>query len=269
MFSIAEELYKLATRHGVEFRFGEKVEKIVVADKKASGIETDKGAYSYDLIVSDVDVRYLAENLIVDYPLKKRLRRAQPSSSALIFYWGVDFESNDMELHNILFCNNYKSEFDAIFNQKTISSDPTVYIFISSKIVKQDAPAGCENWFVMVNAPSDSGQDWENLIADTRKNIIKKINDRLSIDITSHITSELVGSPLTIEQNTMSAAGALYGASSNSMWSAFLRHPNHIKEIDHLYFVGGSVHPGGGIPLCLASAKVVCKQINEKYGRSN
>lgn len=269
MYAIADELYKLALRQGVEFRLNEKAEKIIVLNKKVSEIETIKGTQSYDLIVSDVDVKYLSKNLIKDYPLKKRLRQAAPSSSALIFYWCVDKKFDDIELHNILFSKDYKFEFDSLFKHKTISNDPTVYIFVSSKVVHTDAPAGCENWFVMVNAPSDSGQHWDTLIANTRQNIIEKINATLSFDIARHITGERVVSPLTIEQNTMSAGGALYGASSNSMWSAFLRHPNHISKIDNLYFVGGSVHPGGGIPLCLASAKIVCNQINDRYGKSN
>lgn len=269
MYSIAHELYQLAVRQGIGFRFREKVEKITVLNKKALGIETIKGQQGYDLIVSDVDVKYLSQSLIEDYPLKKRLRRAAPSSSALIFYWCVNKKFDDLELHNILFSKDYKLEFDSLFKHKTISNDPTVYIFISSKAVDSDAPTGSENWFVMVNAPSDTGQHWDTLIADTRRNIIGKINSTLSVDIAKHITGEQVGSPLTIEQNTMSAGGALYGASSNSMWSAFLRHPNHIGKIDNLYFVGGSVHPGGGIPLCLANAKIVCDQINYRYGKSN
>lgn len=269
IYSIAEEVHKLALKQGVEFRFGEKVEKIIVRDRRASAIRTALGEQNYELIVSDVDVRYLAESLVANYPLRKRLRRAQPSSSSLIFYWAVEVESDKLELHNIIFSNDYKFEFDALFNRKTISDDPTVYIFVSSKVVREDAPVGCENWFVMVNAPADSGQDWERLIHDTRKNIIKKINSTLSVDITNHIRGERIVSPLTIQQQTMSAGGALYGASSNSMWSAFLRHPNHLSAIDNLYFVGGSVHPGGGIPLCLANAKIVCDQINDKYGQSN
>lgn len=269
MYSIVDGLYKLAVRQGVRFHFGEKVEKITVLNKKASGVETVKGQQNYDLIVSDVDVKYLSQNLIKDYPLKKRLRRAAPSSSALIFYWRVDKRFDDLELHNILFSKDYKLEFNSLFKHKTISDDPTVYIFVSSKAVHSDAPSGCENWFVMVNAPSDTGQHWDTLIADTRRSIIGKINSRLSADIARHITGEQVASPLTIAQNTMSAGGALYGASSNSMWSAFLRHPNHMTQIDNLYFVGGSVHPGGGIPLCLASAQIVCDQINDRYGKTN
>ncbi|WP_273567385.1 phytoene desaturase family protein [Maribacter halichondriae] len=128
-------------------------------------------------------------------------------------------------------------------------------------MVKIDAPKNCENWFVMVNAPSNSKENWDELIRTTKKNIITKINKCLKTNIEDYIEHEKIASPITIEQNTLSKGGALYGNSSNSMFSAFLRHPNFLKGVKNLYFVGGSVHPGGGIPLCLASAKIVSKEI--------
>ena len=116
----------------------------------------------------------------------------------------------------------------------------------------------------MVNAPSDTGQDWPELIKKSRRNIISKINKKLNTNIEKYITAEEVLSPPDIAERTGSFGGALYGASSNSMFSAFLRHPNTLKKIKNLYFTGGSVHPGGGIPLCLASAAIVCNEIMKK-----
>ncbi|MEI7504033.1 MAG: hypothetical protein WCJ61_12195, partial [Paludibacter sp.] len=187
-------------------------------------------------------------------------------SSALIFYWGINRQFLELELHNILFSNDYKTEFDKIFKEQTLTNDPTVYLFISSKMVKNDAPEGSENWFVMINAPANNGQDWESLISEARKSIISKINKTFKIDIEQHIVCEQIGSPLTIEKNTLSQDGALYGSSSNSIFAAFLRHPNWLKNIKNLYFVGGSVHPGGGIPLCLASAKIIDQEIPQAHG---
>lgn len=261
MYAIVEELYKLAWRQGVRFRMGQKVDEIIVERKRVTGLKTAGKAESYDLIVSDVDITYLYQELVKSSTLWKRVRRSAPSSSALIFYWAVEKQFPQLDLHNILFSDDYKSEFRHLFRHKTIYDDPTVYIFISSKAVPDDAPEGCENWFVMVNAPSDDGQYWNGLIQETRRRIIRKINSTLGTDIEKYIAGEKRCSPLTIEQNTMSAGGALYGASSNSMFSAFLRHPNFTSGVKNLYFVGGSVHPGGGIPLCMASAKIVCNEI--------
>ena len=139
--------------------------------------------------------------------------------------------------------------------------NPTVYVNITSKDNKSDAPKGCENWFVMVNVPSNTGQDWDSIITNVRRNILKKLSDSLSENIEDLIEFESVLDPRLIESRTNSYQGALYGASSNNKFSAFLRHPNFSQQISNLYFCGGSVHPGGGIPLCLLSGKIVSELI--------
>ncbi len=140
---------------------------------------------------------------------------------------------------------------------KSIYQDPTIYVNISSKNKADDAPQGSENWFTMINVPSNTGQNWDVLIADARKNIIEKLSRNLGIDISKHISCEHILDPRSIDSKTFSYQGSLYGSSSNSKFSAFLRHANFSSEIEGLYFVGGSVHPGGGIPLALLSAKIV------------
>lgn len=260
MYSIVDALYKLAMKKKVRFEFNSLVSKIVVDSKTIKGIIVNGQMNYYDIVVSDTDVKYLVNNLM-ESPLKNRINRSEPSSSALIFYWGIKRQFNQLDVHNILFSGDYKKEFNNIFQAKAVTNDPTVYIFVSSKVVKSDAPHGCENWFTMINTPCDSGQNWPEVIAEARKNIIKKINDTLDTDIESLIEFEEVRSPLNIEERTLSTNGALYGAASNSMFSAFMRHPNMITSIKNLYFVGGSVHPGGGIPLCLASAVIVDSEI--------
>lgn len=261
MYAIAYTLYKLALKQSVTFRFNTLVEKIKISNGKATGLEINGETEQFDLIISDSDVKYVANNML-QHPLRKRLNQAEPSSSALIFYWGISHTFPQLDLHNILFSNDYKTEFDDIFKNKTLTNDPTVYIFISSKMVKTDAPNGSENWFVMINAPANNGQNWDKLIAEARKNILSKINKSLHTNIEKLIVCEQIGSPVTIEKNTLSQDGALYGSSSNSMLSAFLRHPNWLRNIKNLYFTGGSVHPGGGIPLCLASAKIIDNEIS-------
>jgi phytoene desaturase len=260
MYSIVEHLSQLAKSKGVEFQHNTLISQIKIQNKKATGIVTNDEEMHFDVICSDTDVSYLADNMM-EHPLKKRLQKMEPSSSALIFYWGLNKEFPELELHNILFSDDYEKEFNAYFREKTIYRDPSIYIFISKKHVKEDAPDGCENWYVMVNAPTISGQNWDTLIKTTRKNLVNKINSVLNTNIEEHFEFEEIGSPLTIEANTLSKGGALYGPSGNSKFSAILRHPNFLRKIKNLYFVGGSVHPGGGIPLCLASAKIVDLEI--------
>jgi phytoene dehydrogenase-like protein len=118
----------------------------------------------------------------------------------------------------------------------------------------------------MVNAPANVGQDWDALLARVRRDVIRKLERQLGEPVASHIVAEQLLDPRGIEQRTSSYQGALYGASSNSKWSAFLRHPNASARIRSLYFCGGSVHPGGGIPLCLNSARIASECIREDYG---
>ena len=156
---------------------------------------------------------------------------------------------------------NDDARFNAIKNGG-VSDDPTVYINITSKKVLSDAPNGKENWFVMINTPHNSGQFTKEYMSIIRKKIIKKINRMLAIDVEKLIAFEEVVDPSVIEKETLSFSGALYGTSSNTKSAAFFRHPNFSKKIQGLYFCGGSVHPGGGIPLALSSAKIVDGLIN-------
>ena len=264
MVSITESLFGLAKRLGVKFSFETGVKEIKVKLGVVSGIKTKSDSFSSDYVISNMDVFHTYKKLLPnETPPINRLKQER-SSSAVIFYWGIKQNFPDLDLHNIFFSKNYKKEFQAIFKDKTVSEDPTIYINITSKEVIGDAPKGCENWFVMINTPADHGQDWTQIVNRLRSHIISNISKRLNVDLKNLIECEQVLTPHDIESKTQSYMGALYGASSNDSMAAFLRHPNFSNRIKNLYFCGGSVHPGGGIPLCLLSAKIVDELIPAK-----
>ena len=261
MIDIVDSLFKLAKRKGVVFKFNENVSQILVENKKAIGVQVNNKQYYSDYVISNMDVVPTYNKLLKEQKKPNIVLNQERSSSAVIFYWGLKKEFPSLDLHNIFFSNNYKKEFDSIFNKKEIFNDPTIYINITSKDIPSDAPKNCENWFVMINSPNNESQDWKKIVQIVRKNVIKKINKILKTDIESLIEKERVYTPKDIESTSQSYLGSLYGASSNSKISAFLRHPNFSNNILNLYFCGGSVHPGGGIPLCLLSAKIVSNLI--------
>ena len=256
MHEISQSLYRLAKDVDVSFHFEEPVTTINIKDNVAKGITTKKGTYNADLVISNMDVFGTYQQLLNEEKQPQKILQQERSSSAIIFYWGVKRQSPELDLHNILFSKDYQEEFNKIFEDKILADDLTVYINITSKEDQSDAPKGCENWFVMVNAPANFGQDWETLIAKARLSITAKINKILNIKIEDLIESEQVLDPLGIEAKTGSHRGSLYGTSSNSKFSAFLRHANFSSTYKNLFFCGGSVHPGGGIPICLLSAKI-------------
>ncbi len=257
MYQIVDSAYQLAKHLGVNFHFETTVQEIITQDCRVSGITVNNRQKTCDFVVSDGDIFQVYKHLLPHVKPPSMIRKPKLSSSAIIFYWGIKHSFPQLELHNILFSGQYEQEFDVLFNKQRISEDPTVYLFISNKMVKTDAPLGCENWFVMVNAPHDSGQHWDAVVQQVRLHVIAKINRLLHTDIERFIESETIRHPVTIFEQTNSTKGALYGNSSNSLLGAFWKHPNFSRPFKNLFFVGGSVHPGGGIPLCLASAKIV------------
>ena len=257
MYEITTSLVKLAESCGVEFIYNTAVDEIIVHNKIVQAVKANGIAEPASVVVSNMDAWFTYKKLLPNHPAPERTLIQERSSSALIFYWGIKSVFSELDLHNIFFSNNYEKEFELLWDKKIIYEDPTIYLNISSKNKTDDAPEGCENWFVMINVPANNGQDWDFLIAEARKNILQKLSKLLQKDIESLIAYEEILDPRAIESKTSSYQGSLYGTSSNNQFAAFLRHPNFSAKLKGLYFAGGSVHPGGGIPLALLSAKIV------------
>ncbi|MCS6968017.1 MAG: 1-hydroxycarotenoid 3,4-desaturase CrtD [Cytophagales bacterium] len=270
MHQISQSLVELARGKGVRFYLQSPVSQIITqginGKKVATGVLVNHQLKQAEVIVCNMDVNNAYRQLLPHQKAPAKILNQPKSSSALIFYWGIKKTFPQLDLHNVFFSQNYQQEFAHIFDKKTIYHDPTVYINITSKYKPDDAPQGCENWFVMINVPNNTGQNWDELIPQAREYIIAKLSRLLNISIAPLIATEAVLDPRGIEQRTSSAMGALYGNSSNNRYAAFLRHANFSNKIKNLYFCGGSVHPGGGIPLSLCSAKIVADLVAEDFG---
>ena len=236
---------------------------------RAFELSTAKGTYDADIVVSNMDVHFTYERLMPTVKAPQKILNQEKSTSAIVFYWGIRKKVEQLGVHNILFAENYEKEFSCLFESKTMSDDPTIYIHITSKLESQDAPADCENWFVMVNAPINEGQDWDEFVARTRANLIQRIQNTLQFSVEDYLEVEEYFDPRKIEETYFGKQGSIYGNSSNSAFAAFYRHPNFSKSIKGLYFAGVTVHPGGGIPLALNSAKIIERCVKEDYGLVN
>jgi len=279
MYSLTDALYRLALKKGVKFNFSSPVEKIITDGKNVKGILTGGKEILSDGVISNADVYSTYGKLLNDTKSSaaKKYNKLEPSSSALVFYWGINVVSQKLDTHNILFSANYKKEFEELFDKKVYPTDPTIYIYISSKFSPGDAPAGKENWFVMINAPNVKremsnvkrqvstspvvGLVTNNLIMNIKETILNKIKTLTGYDIKDKIETESIMTPRDIEEETGSYSGSIYGISSNSRNAAFLRQRNMSKQYKGLYFTGGSAHPGGGIPLVILSGKIAAEKI--------
>lgn len=257
---------------GVDFQFKSLVTKILVERNKVEGLVLNDGKVVHsDLVVSNSDAEYTFNSLIDSEVTsarseRKKLKAATKSLAGFSLLLGLDnSKSKSVEInhHNVYFPENYDLEFDQIFTQKVPVTDPTIYLCAptDSSMVKG---ADKEAWFVLVNAPRhepESGWDWKHGGQEYAQKIINKM-DNLGLNVTNRLDFMEYRTPADLEKYAMAPGGSIYGTSSNSPVSAFLRARNRSK-VKGLFCVGGSAHPGGGLPLVGISAEIVAKAIGK------
>jgi phytoene desaturase len=261
---IVLQIYNLALMAGVNFRFNchvDKVNKVEIQGKNQFEIVWHEESKVYDSVVFNVDPLTVQKKKIVPFYKEINLNTKELSSSAIVFYWAINAEFPELDLHNILFTDDYFEEFNAIFENCVTYTDPTIYINITKKKIITDAPKGCENWFVMINTPPGSDIT-TNQIEKLRRLIITKIENFFRFaNLDNLIIGERVLTRKDLELKTGSYMGSLYGKNSNKLSSAFMRNLGY-KVDEGIFFVGGSVHPGGGMPLAVLSGKFVAEKVN-------
>ena len=257
---------------GVDFQFKSLVTKILVERNKVEGVVLSDGKIiKSDLVVSNSDAEYTFNSLIGNEVSsargeRRKLKSATKSLAGFSLLLGLDNKKSkpvDVKHHNVYFPENYDLEFDQIFTQKIPVTDPTIYLCApkDSSMVKG---ADKEAWFVLVNAPRhepESGWDWKDGGQEYAQKIISKMDD-LSLNVTNRLDFMEYRTPADLENYAMAPGGSIYGTSSNSPVSAFLRARNRSK-VKGLFCVGGSAHPGGGLPLVGISAEIVAKAIGK------
>jgi phytoene desaturase len=265
MYELPRALAKLAEELGIEISTGVEVERILVENGAARGVVTKDGVERRsDVVVANSDTIETYRRLISESDRRtytnRKLARIEPSCSGFVLLLGVRRRYESLAHHNIFFSSDYWAEFHAIFDDLRFATDPTIYVCATSHTDSTQAPEGHENLFVLVNAPATSGRIcWNSEAAPYRDLIIRKLEGFGLEGLSEAIDYEHRITPDNFAADYGAHRGALYGASSNSLLSAFLRPPNKARDIRKLYFAGGTTHPGGGIPLVLLSGKLAAE----------
>jgi phytoene desaturase len=263
MRAIAESLSKLAEEVGVEVRCNQSTKKVVKEDEIFK-VDLGNSEVTADQFICAIDHVSFYENIMPDAQMVAKHKDEERSTTAVVFYWAIDGNYPEIGLHNILFSADYEKEFRQLFEDKVVPDDPTFYIHNSSVVEENAAPENGQNWFVMINAPAGV-QPTDEELERLRTQVKGRIKNHIGIDLENKVLHEERWDMTRIRKDTGSHMGSLYGAAFNSKTSSFSRHGNKSKKHKNLYFAGGSVHPGGGIPLVLNSAKIVDELI-EKNG---
>jgi phytoene desaturase len=271
--TLADAVYKRCLDRGVKFEFNVSVSQIDHDGTSTTGIIlADNRKLPFSIVVANADATAVYNKLITGKVKKLRreranLAKADPSLAGFSLLLGLRPSENGTGLshHNIFFPENYDAEFVDIFDRKQPVQDPTIYLCAPQDESMVKHP-GHEAWFILVNAPrhdasGTDGFNWND--ADFNHRYAMAIIDSLEsrgITIRDRLEVLEIRTPADLERTVAAPGGAIYGTSSNGARSAFMRAKNR-SPLKGLYCVGGSAHPGGGLPLVGLSAEIVAQAI--------
>lgn len=265
MYRIIESLQKIDERLGVRFRFNAPVKEIQVRGNRATGVTLQDGeTLRADLIIANADLPYVYEQLLPDDGSAKRLNGKKFTSSALMFYWGVDKKYPQLLHHNVFLAGDYRASFDRIFNNLTLPDEPSFYLCVASRSDENLAPGGADGVMALVpvgHLNERAPQEWNALQDRARDHIFERVKAIGIHDLAQSIRfEETFGPPEYLSQLNLSK-GAAFGLSHNFTQVGYLRPHNQHARYRNLYFVGASTHPGTGLPIVLLSAKLTAARV--------
>jgi phytoene desaturase len=272
MYQLAHALERLAAQTGVVIHTDSPVRQIVCKDAAAVGVELVSGEHiSADAVISNVDVattyRHMVPPATRSRQVMEQIDRLEPSLSGFVLLLGVNRRYDQLLHHNIYFSFDYRQEFHDIFERLVAPRDPTIYVCAATRTDPSQAPSGCENLFVQVNVPHLSREfSWPAEQAGYRELVLEKLERSGLTDLREHIVTETMITPDDMERRYGAQQGAIYGFSANSLFAPLRRPQNRARDIKNLYFAGGSVHPGGGLPLVMLSGKIAADLVAADVG---
>jgi phytoene desaturase len=263
-----------AVERGAVVRTGVRVHRVLVEGGRVAGVHlADGGRLPADVVVSGADAAALYRDLVAPHPgarvAQRSLARATPSLSGFVLLLALRGRTPGLAHHTVLFPADYDAEFDAVFGVGRHAGaprpvdEPTVYVSApDDPALRPDADS--ESWFVLVNAPRhdpQAGVDWDaSGLAERYADRVLDLLARRGLDVRSRVRWRALRTPADLERETGSVGGAIYGTSSNGARAAFLR-PANASPVPGLFLVGGSAHPGGGLPLVTLSAEIVARLV--------
>ncbi len=265
MPKITSALAALAERQGVTFRF----HTTVTGWRDHEVIAEDGSRVKADRLICNADVLSAQTGFLgglFSRAAREKALRPALSTSGFILFLGVRGREARLGHHNIFFSDDYRAEFDEIHRQKISPGEPTVYVSVSSRTDAGHAPVDHDNYFVLVNAPArDPRQPWTFTETKSYRDLVIRRLERFGIDdLRNRIVAESVFTPSDFAVRDLAYHGALYGWASHSIGTSLFRPPMRAPGGKDVYFVGGTTHPGGGIPLVLLSGKMVADLIGRE-----
>ncbi|KAF4894465.1 Phytoene desaturase [Colletotrichum viniferum] len=276
--SVVAALVRIGESLGVKYRLNTPVSKILTDGQKATGVILESGeSLTADVVVVNADLVYAYGNLLPQTPTitnyYESLQKREPSCSSISFYWCLDRKVPELSTHNIFLAEQYQESFDAIFKRHSLPDEPSFYVNVPSRVDPSAAPEGKDTVIVLVpighlsRSKNDDGlttdeKDWDAIVAKARSMILSIVSERTGCpNLGDMITHEIVNTPLTWEDKFNLDKGAILGLNHGFFNVLAFRPKTRAEGLENAYFVGASTHPGTGVPIVLAGAKITAEQI--------
>ncbi|XQY92422.1 phytoene desaturase family protein [Metabacillus sp. HB246100] len=267
MYKIAEAMEQVLQELGVNVLLNMNVTGVEKVGNKIRSVRTENGAdFAADLVVSNLEVIPFYESMLEDQGEKARaksdLKKFEPTVSGLVLLLGVNKKYEELGHHNFFFSGDQEKEFKQMFDQKQLADDPTIYIGISSKSDESQAPEGKENLFVLTHVPPlKEGETWEANKESYRDLVLSKLERMGLTDLRESIEFEYTFTPDDLKELYGANGGSIYGVVTDRKMNSGFKIPSRSKLFDNVYFVGGSTHPGGGVPMVTLSGQLTADLI--------
>ena len=268
MHNLASALVKLAEEIGVTFHLGKKIVKLDKNKRVITAAYTDDGTkLTADYFVSNMEVIPTYKQLTEEKEsyTDKLDEKFEPASSGLVLHLGVKNSYPQLAHHNFFFSKNMKRQMNLIFEKHQLPDDPVIYLVNVNKTDPKQALPGHENLKILPHIPhlQDKPLTRQQYTEFAEKVLIKLENMGLD-NLRESIVTKDMWTPHDIERTYSSDRGAIYGTVSDKKVNKGFKHPKQSERYDNLYFVGGTVNPGGGMPMVTLSGQQVAKKLIER-----
>ncbi|GJN90296.1 hypothetical protein Rhopal_003304-T1 [Rhodotorula paludigena] len=261
-------MQSIAERAGAKFRFNTPVRRVIVENGKATGVETESGeTVNADVVLVNADLVWSMAHLYKETSYSKRLEEKPVSCSSISFYWSMKRKVPELDSHTIFLAEEYRESFDSIFRDHKIPHEPSFYVNVPSRHDPSAAPADKDSIIVLVpvghiSAALPSSSDWDKVVEETRNKVLHEIENRLGLtDFRDQIAHEIINTPITWGDKFNLHRGSILGLSHDFFNVLSFRPKTRHPTVDNAYFVGASAHPGTGVPIVLAGARLATTQI--------
>jgi len=261
--ALVQAMVNLFEQQGGTIRLNAPVSRILVEDDAAVGVEIASGEeIRSDIVVSNADALWAYDHLLPGRKLKrwskKKLSKMKHSMSLVVWYFGTHKRYEGVEPHTILLGPRYKGLLKDIFEKKHLADDFSLYLYRPTANDTSLAPPGCDTFYVLSPVPQLTGKvDWTQQAEPYRKLIEQRLEETVLPGLSETIATSKLFTPLDFQDRLNAPFGAAFGPEPRMLQSAWFRPHNVSEEIQNLYLVGASTHPGAGVPSVVTSAKVL------------